>query len=162
MGGWNQPSNTTHVLTHSLTNFRRARERVCTERLWDMWSLWRVLNRAGLHSLGRTWSAFGYGLTWFPETGHLFIWPHPNCIFLTFNNQGYCWIKVFLIKKKCTMYYKAPSDMTVFFFFWVGEKHKIIAMSSQQTEALRKQATSCQSLTVSTCYYVVLHSNPSS
>ncbi len=71
-------------------------------------------------------------------------------------------LKFFLWNFFFTMYYKAPSDMTVFFFFWVGEKHKIIAMSSQQTEALLKQATSCQSLTLSTCYYVVLHSNPSS
>lgn len=63
-------------------------------------------------------------------------------------------------KKLISMYYKAQSDMTV--CFWVGEKHKIIAMSSQQTGVLRKQATSCQSLAVSTCYYVVLHSNPSS
>lgn len=43
--GWTKFSPPTpHVLTHL-----GERERL----LWDMWSSWRVLNRAGLHSLGR-------------------------------------------------------------------------------------------------------------
>ncbi len=161
MGGWKsalQHHTRAHTLSRILESERASVYRKAVGHVVIMESV----ESGRFTQPWETWSAFGYGLTWFPETGHLFIWPHPNCIFLTFNNQGYCWIKVFVIKKKCIMYYKAPSDMTVFFFFWVGEKHKIIAMSSQQTEALRKQATSCQSLTVSTCYYVVLHSNPSS
>jgi len=117
-----------HTHAHSLSHIS---ERESLERLWDIWSIWRVLNRSGLHSLGRHGQPSATALLIFQkwdtylavhsQTFHLFI-------YLLIISEKLS--KLFITNKQVIpMSYMAPPNMTA--CFSVGEKHKITAISSQ-------------------------------